>query len=64
MVFSAPENYHLEPLSFEVVPFGSGYHALLGRTAFAQLAAVPHSAYLKLKMSGPNGVITISGNAE
>ena len=30
--------------------------------AFARFNAVPHYAYLKLKMPGPRGVISISGN--
>ena len=47
-----------------IVPFGSGYHALLGRTAFARFNAVPHYAYLKLKMPGPRGIITVNGNTE
>ena len=46
------------------MPFRSGYHALLGRTAFAKFNAVPHYAYLKLKMLGPRGVITVNGNTE
>ena len=49
---------------FDIDPFRSGYHALLGRTAFAKFNAVPHYAYLKLKMPGPSGVITINGNTE
>ena len=31
---------------------------------FARLNAVPHYAYLKLKMPGPRGVITVNGNTE
>ena len=49
---------------FDIVPFRSGCHALLGRTAFARFNAVPHYAYLKLKMPGPRGVITVNGNTE
>ena len=49
---------------FDIVPFCSGYHALLGRTAFARFNAVPHYAYLKLKMPGPRGIITVNGNTE
>ena len=49
---------------FDIVPFSSGYHALLGQTAFARFNAVPHYAYLKLKMPGPRGVITVNGNME
>jgi hypothetical protein len=51
-------------LIFDIVPFRSGYHALLGRTAVARVNAVPHYAYLKLKMPGPRGVITVNGNME
>ena len=32
--------------------------------AFARFNAVPHYAYLKLKIPGPCGVITVSGNTE
>ena len=38
--------------------------ALLGRTTFARFNAVPHYAYLKLKMPGPRSVITVNGNTE
>ena len=49
---------------FNIVPFCSGYHTLLERTAFARFNAVPHYAYLKLKMPGPRGVIIVNGNME
>ena len=61
MVFGSPDNFRSEEL-IDIVPFRSGYHALLGRTAFAKFNAVPHYAYLKLKMPGPRGVITVNGN--
>ena len=64
VVFGTPENFRSEELIFDIVPFRSGYHALLGRTAFARFHAVPHYAYLKLKIPGPNGVITVNGNTE
>ena len=32
--------------------------------AFARFNAVPHYAYLTLKMPGPRGVITVNGNTE
>src|SRR4051812_32189223 len=57
-------NFRSEELIFDIVPFRSGYHTLLRRTAFAKFNAVPHYAYLKLKMPGPRGVITVSGNTE
>ena len=64
MVFGYPDNFRSEELIFDIVPFRSGYHALLERTAFAKFNAVPHYAYLKLKMPGPRGVITVNGNTE
>ena len=63
VVFGSPDNFRSK-LIFDIVPFRSGYHALLGRTAFAKFNAVPHYAYLKLKMPGPCGVITVNGNTE
>ena len=33
VVFGSPDNFRSEELIFDVVPFCSGYHALLGRTA-------------------------------
>ena len=61
VVFGSPNNLRSEELIFDIAPFRSGYHALLGRMTFARFNAVPHYAYLKLKMPGPRGVITISG---
>ena len=62
VVFGSPDNFRSEDLIFDIVPFHSGYHALHGRTAFARFNAVPHYTYLKLKMSGPRGIITVNGN--
>ena len=64
VVFESPDNFRSEELIFDIVPFRSSYHALLGRTAFARFNTVPHYAYLKLKMPGPHGVITVNGNTE
>jgi hypothetical protein len=62
VVFGNETNFRKETLDFEVVDWKSQYHAILGRPAFARFMAVPHYAYLKLKMPGPNGIITISGS--
>jgi hypothetical protein len=40
------------------------YHAILERPAFAWFMAVPHYAYLVLKIPGPKGIITIKGSFE
>ena len=34
VVFGTPENYRSEEITFQVAPFNSGYHALLGQEAF------------------------------
>ena len=54
------ENYRSEEITFQVAPFSSGYHALLGREAFTIFQAIPHYGYMKLKMPGPNGIITLA----
>jgi hypothetical protein len=57
--FGTPSNFRKETLTFEVVGFRGTYHAVLGRPCYAKFMAVPNYTYLKLKMSGPNGVITV-----
>jgi hypothetical protein len=62
VMFGNRDNYRVENLMFEVVDLDSPYHALLGRPALARFMASTHVAYLKMKMSGPKGVITIIGD--
>jgi hypothetical protein len=57
--FRTPSNFQRETLTFEVVGFRGTYHAVLGRPCYAKFMAIPNYTYLKLKMSGPNGVITV-----
>ena len=63
VVFGSPDIFRRERLTFYLAPFRSGYQALLGRTAFTRFNAIPYYAFLKLKMPGPHGIITVSGNA-
>jgi hypothetical protein len=58
--FGTPSNFRKETLTFEVVGFRGTYHAVLGRPCYAKFMAIPNYTYLKLKMPGPNGVITVS----
>jgi hypothetical protein len=62
--FGTPSNFWKETLTFEVVGFHGTYHAILGRPCYAKFMAVPNYTYLKLKMSGPKGVITIGPSYE
>ena len=64
VTFGSPDNFRSENLLFNIAPFSSDCHALLGRTAFPCFNAIPNYACLKLKMSGPCDVITVSGNTE
>jgi hypothetical protein len=62
--FGTPSNFRKETLTFEVVGFHGTYHAILGRPCYAKFMAVPNYTYLKLKMPGPKGVITIGPSYE
>ena len=64
VVFGVLENYRSEEITFQVAPFNSGYHALLGRDAFTRFQAIPHYGYMKLKMPGPNGIITLASDPD
>ena len=59
ITFGNPSNYRTETLTFEVVGFPLVYHAILWRPCYAKFMAIPNYTYLKLKMPGPCGVITI-----
>jgi hypothetical protein len=47
-------------LTFEVVDFHGTYHAIQGRPCYMKFMAIPNYTYLKLKMLGPHGVITVN----
>ena len=59
VTFGDRANFCSEVLTFEVVDFPRSYHVILGRPLYAKFMAVPNYTYLKLKMLGPNGVITV-----
>ena len=59
VTFRDPFNYRTETLAFEVVGFPGTFHAILGRPCYAKFMAVPNYTYLKLKIPGPGGVITV-----
>jgi hypothetical protein len=60
VLFGEKGNSHREPIWFKVVDISSPYHALFGRPALKKFMAVPHYVYLKMKLPGPKGVITVS----
>ena len=64
VVFGTSENYRSKEITFQAALFNSGYHALLGRDAFTSFQAIPHYRYMKLKMHGPNGIITLASDLD
>jgi hypothetical protein len=61
VLFGEKDNLRREQIWFKVVDLNSPYHALLGYPALAKFMAIPHYVYLKMKLPGPHGVITIMG---
>ena len=55
-------NLHVEHINFYIADFNTAYHAILGRPALAKFMAVPHYAYLVLKMPLPTGVLALRTN--
>jgi hypothetical protein len=62
--FGTPDNFRKETLTFEVVGFRGAYHTIVGQPCYAKFMAVPNYTYLKMKMPGPKGVITVGSSIE
>src|SRR4051812_32111801 len=62
VAFGDVNNYRQEHMTFEMVPFKSVYHVIFSHNIFHAFMAKPCFVYNKLKIPGPNGVITISGS--
>jgi hypothetical protein len=60
ITFGEERNFRKETLTFEVIGIPVTYYTILGRPTYAKFMAVPNYTYLKLKMPGPKGVITMS----
>jgi hypothetical protein len=56
------ENFKTEYQTFEVADFRSSYHAIFGRPMLAKFMAIPHHTYLIMKMSAPNGILSVLGD--
>ncbi|CAO2190706.1 unnamed protein product [Urochloa humidicola] len=62
ITFGTPSNFRTEVITFEVVDFHGVYQAVLGRLCCAKIMAIPNYTYLKLKMPGPKGMITVGAS--
>jgi hypothetical protein len=51
-------------LQFKVPDFETAYNAFLGRSVLTQFMAIPHYAYMVLKMPGLHGIISIRGDVK
>ena len=60
--FGTTSNYRVEHINFYVADFNTAYHAKLGQPTLAKFMAVPHYAYLVLKMPSPVGVLALRAN--
>jgi hypothetical protein len=49
----------MKTIQFEVTDFETAYNAFLGRPSLSKFMAIPHYAYLVLKMPGLHGIISI-----
>ena len=49
-------------LTFKIMDFLGTYLAILGRPCYTKFMAVPNYTYLKLKIPGPRGIITVGGD--
>jgi hypothetical protein len=59
ITFRTLENYRTELLRFGVARFDCGYNAIIGRPGLVKFMDIPHYSYMILKMSGPQGIITV-----
>ena len=64
ITFGTRDNYRTESIIFEVAPFETSYHAILGRPALAKFMVIPNHTYILLKMPAPNGVLSIRGDIQ
>jgi hypothetical protein len=62
VTFETWKNFCTKHLQFEVANLKTTYGAVLGRLTLTKFMAIPHYSYLVLKMSGPDGVISIRGD--
>jgi hypothetical protein len=64
VTFRDANNYRTERLIFEVVDFSRPYHVIMGWPCYVKFMAITSYAYLKHKISGPTGIITMEAKAQ
>jgi hypothetical protein len=64
VTFRTRENFCIEYMQFKVAGFEMIYNAFLGRLTLTMFMAIPHYAYLVLKMLGLNVVLSNKGDVK
>jgi hypothetical protein len=59
ITFGTQENFRTEYLTFEVMDFRSSNDAILGQPMLAKFMVIPYHTYLIMKMSVPNGFLSV-----
>src|SRR5947207_13302709 len=59
VTFGSPDNFRTKMVTFDVPLFEIPYNAILGRPSLAKFMVSAHYAYMVIKMSGPQGPITV-----
>jgi hypothetical protein len=62
VTFGMEKNFRMEYLTFEVADFRSSYHTIFGRLMLAKFMAIAHHTYLIMKMTAPNGILSVLGD--
>jgi len=63
-MFGGRDNFRMENITFTMAHFDIPYNAILGRPAFIKFMAAVHYAYNTVKISGPDGVISIKADVK
>jgi hypothetical protein len=64
VTFGTQENFYIEYMQYEVADFKMAYNAFLEMPALTKFMAIPRYTYFVLKMSSPNGIISIKGDVK
>ncbi|XP_066395754.1 uncharacterized protein [Miscanthus floridulus] len=59
ITFRDQPKYRTETLTFDMVGFPRTFHAIQVHPCYVKFMAISNYTYLKLKMLGPRGVITV-----
>jgi hypothetical protein len=62
--FGVAPNARSEQVTFDIVDMVYPYNAIIGRGSINKFEAAIHGLYLCMKISGPQGVITVYGNQQ